>query len=443
MTRVSRRQYTASVPSSNSTRSESKLFRTDQSIPLPIIDAISLGESTTESGPALCFSRSTLVCVEDRALGVGAPTDVSATGGSLVEWGPSQREAPRRSGSRNHQVTSATTSAAASRASRNSPLRQPFTVSDLVHRAGRLERALHQIDGRHQRGLGEIEPPERRLEPSEVARSGVARGAPQRHVRPKRSRFCGKPEWRDFLLHAMLQQLESGLGRDPGPHHAQPAEIGKHAQPADGQRQSARSLRRPAQRGHELRLPRVLDLSEKLEREMDAVPAHPLHWEAQIPQRRGRGPESLTYARRQVQGNECPHPCPSRSTSRPPRRYPRGSRSTAAKPSATSRRSMAGRRSASHGTQRGSTSMRAWSPWWRTRRSPVTPSSRRYASPLSTWSRRPGVMAMPYATRLDRHGAAGASHTGRPSSRASLRTSALRNPLSASGERTPAAAPAA
>src|SRR5690349_22630660 len=96
MTRVSRRQYTASVPSSNSTRSESKLFRTDQSIPLPIIDAISLGESTTESGPALCFSRSTLVCVEDRALGVGAPTDVSATGGSLVEWGPSQREAPRR-----------------------------------------------------------------------------------------------------------------------------------------------------------------------------------------------------------------------------------------------------------------------------------------------------------------------------------------------------------
>src|SRR5439155_1630422 len=36
MTRVSRRQYTARVPSSSSTRSESKLLRTDQSIPLPI-----------------------------------------------------------------------------------------------------------------------------------------------------------------------------------------------------------------------------------------------------------------------------------------------------------------------------------------------------------------------------------------------------------------------
>src|ERR1043166_6732496 len=61
MTRVSRRQYTARVPSSSSTRSESKLLRTDQSIPLPIIAAISLGESTTESGPSSCLRRSTLV----------------------------------------------------------------------------------------------------------------------------------------------------------------------------------------------------------------------------------------------------------------------------------------------------------------------------------------------------------------------------------------------
>src|SRR3989454_8857303 len=39
-------------------------------------------------------------------LGVGAPTAVSVTGGSAVRRGPSQREAVRRSGSRNHQATS-------------------------------------------------------------------------------------------------------------------------------------------------------------------------------------------------------------------------------------------------------------------------------------------------------------------------------------------------
>src|SRR2546430_4009992 len=98
MTRVSSRQYTASVPSSSSTRSESKLLRTDQSIPLPIIAAISLGESTTESGPSLSLRRPTLGCLEDSAFGVGAPTAVSATGGGLGEWGPSQREAFRSSG---------------------------------------------------------------------------------------------------------------------------------------------------------------------------------------------------------------------------------------------------------------------------------------------------------------------------------------------------------
>src|SRR5437762_9820866 len=43
------RQYTATEPSSSSTRSESKLFRTDQSIPLPTIAATSFADSTTES----------------------------------------------------------------------------------------------------------------------------------------------------------------------------------------------------------------------------------------------------------------------------------------------------------------------------------------------------------------------------------------------------------
>src|SRR5439155_16159097 len=51
ITRVSSRQWTANDPSISSTRSESKLLRTDQSIELPIMDATSLADSTTESGP--------------------------------------------------------------------------------------------------------------------------------------------------------------------------------------------------------------------------------------------------------------------------------------------------------------------------------------------------------------------------------------------------------
>src|SRR6266550_9109184 len=62
ITRVSSRQCTASDPSDSSTRNESKLLRTDQSIELPMSEATSLAESTTESGPVTCLSRSTLVC---------------------------------------------------------------------------------------------------------------------------------------------------------------------------------------------------------------------------------------------------------------------------------------------------------------------------------------------------------------------------------------------
>src|SRR5438876_9150219 len=113
-------------------------------MPLPTMAAISLGDSTTESGPAGVLRRSTLLWLEDSALGVGAPTAVSATGGSLVECGPSQRAAVRRMGSRNHHATSAVTRATARKTSRRSPLRQPFTVSHVVHRAAWLERALHQ-----------------------------------------------------------------------------------------------------------------------------------------------------------------------------------------------------------------------------------------------------------------------------------------------------------
>src|SRR3989441_5134931 len=87
ITRVSSRQYTATVPSKSSTRNESKLFRTLQSMPLPIMAATSLAESTTESGALGRFSRSIFVWLLDKAFGVGAPTAVSATGGGGREGG--------------------------------------------------------------------------------------------------------------------------------------------------------------------------------------------------------------------------------------------------------------------------------------------------------------------------------------------------------------------
>src|SRR3989442_10387732 len=97
--RVTSRQGTGSDPSDSSTRNESKLLRTDQSIELPMSDATSLAESTTESGPVGCLRRLSLVCVLDSALGVGAPT-VSATGGGLGGGTPKACAARRMIGSR-------------------------------------------------------------------------------------------------------------------------------------------------------------------------------------------------------------------------------------------------------------------------------------------------------------------------------------------------------
>src|SRR2546426_4255809 len=82
--RVSRRACRISLPSWSSTRSESYVFRTFQSIPAPIREAISFGVSTTESGPALVRRLPTLAWPEAVAFGVGAPTAVSATGGRAV-----------------------------------------------------------------------------------------------------------------------------------------------------------------------------------------------------------------------------------------------------------------------------------------------------------------------------------------------------------------------
>src|SRR5436309_15266868 len=169
ITRVSSRQYTATAPSSSSTRSESKLLRTDQSIPLPTIAATSFADSTTESGPARRSRRSTFVWVLERAFGVGAPTAVSATGGSLVECGPNQRAPVRRIGSRNHHAASPATTTRQRVPSRTIPLKQPLTVPDLLHRASRLEHPLHQVPGVHERRLLEVQPRERALQASDVA----------------------------------------------------------------------------------------------------------------------------------------------------------------------------------------------------------------------------------------------------------------------------------
>src|SRR2546426_143222 len=271
ITRVSSRQCTASDPSDSSTRNESKLLRTDQSIELPMRDATSLAESTTESGPVTRLSRSTLVCVLASALGVGAPTPVSATGGSWVECGPNTCAARRMIGSGNHQTTSAATKATARSASRSSPLRQPFTVSHVIHRTSGLRRALYEIERAHERCLGELEPAEGRLEAGEGDGAGVPRRATERDVGAEGPRFRGKPERREFLLHAVLQDLELGLRRDAHPHDAGPLEVGKHAEPAERERQGARPRRRARERRRELRLPLVRHVTQKLERQMDSL----------------------------------------------------------------------------------------------------------------------------------------------------------------------------
>src|SRR6266513_447 len=213
----------------------SDVCSSDLSIELPMSDATSLAESTTESGPVGCLRRSTLVCVLARALGVGAPT-VSATGGSLVECTPNTCAAWRMIGSRNHHAASAATRATARIASRNSPLRQPFTVSHVIHRTSGLERALHQIERAHERRLGELESAERLLEPGEGGGPGVPRCASERDVGAERPRFRGKPERREFLLHTVLQDLEPGLRRDAHPHDARPPKVGKHAEHAERER---------------------------------------------------------------------------------------------------------------------------------------------------------------------------------------------------------------
>src|SRR5438309_2273052 len=121
-------------------------------------------------------------------------------------------------------------------ASRSSPLKQPFTVSHVIHRTSGLERALHQIERAHERCFGELEPAERVLETGEGDWPGVPRRAPERHVWPEGPPLRRKPEWREFLLHTVLQDLEPWLWRDAHPLDARQNEVGQHTEPAETHR---------------------------------------------------------------------------------------------------------------------------------------------------------------------------------------------------------------
>src|SRR5213593_971052 len=172
--RVSRRAWRINFPSCSSTRSESYIFRTFQSMPAPTSDAISLGVSTTESGPAAVRRLPTFACPEATALGVGAPTAVSETGGSAVDR-PNQRANVWMMGSRNHHASASTPMIAMAQPSLSAPLRQPSMIPDLIHRAILLECALHQIHLGHCDRLVEIQRREDFFQTREVARPRIAR----------------------------------------------------------------------------------------------------------------------------------------------------------------------------------------------------------------------------------------------------------------------------
>src|SRR5437660_1828161 len=153
----------------SSTRSESKVLRTDQSMPPPINAATSLGLRTTESGPILRFNAVTFRFPAATADGVGAPTAVSVTGGNAVRRGPSHRAAPWRIGSRYHHATAPMSSSIMRPTMRSSHLSKRFTPSHLIHRPTALERALHEVQRRDQRRLPDGDRRERLGQTAEIA----------------------------------------------------------------------------------------------------------------------------------------------------------------------------------------------------------------------------------------------------------------------------------
>src|SRR5712671_5501973 len=136
--RVSSRACRMRGPSCSSTRNESYIFRTFQSMPAPIS---------------------------------GAPTAVSATGGSAVER-PNQLAKVCMIGSRNHHAHASTPMRSTAQPSLKAPLRQPFMVFDLIHRACAtwLERALHQVHLVDGDGFVEIRSCQNRFESREIDR---------------------------------------------------------------------------------------------------------------------------------------------------------------------------------------------------------------------------------------------------------------------------------
>src|SRR6266550_4692184 len=189
-------------------------------MPPPISEAISFGFSTTESGPAFVRRLPTFFWPEAVADGVGAPTAVSATGGNAVDP-PNQCATVPMIGARNHHASASAPRRTTAQPSFSAPLRQPSMVFHLIHRAAGLERALHQVELRDRENL---------LESLEVARPGVAPGATERHVRPKRPRLGGEAERGERLLDAVLQQLESGIRRYTRPQDLRPVIVWKNAE---------------------------------------------------------------------------------------------------------------------------------------------------------------------------------------------------------------------
>src|SRR5438045_2190768 len=216
--RVPSRAWRISFPSCSSTRSESHILGTCQSIPAPINDAISFAVSTTESGPALVRRLPTFFCPEAVADGVGAPTAVSATGGSAVDR-PNQCATVAMIGARNHHASASAPTKATAQPSLKTPLRQPLMVFDLIHRTILVECALHQVHLGDRHRFIEFRAGENLLESLEVAWLGGARRASQSHVRPERPRFSREAEGCEHLLDAMLQQFESRILCHSGPQH--------------------------------------------------------------------------------------------------------------------------------------------------------------------------------------------------------------------------------
>src|SRR5262245_49590674 len=316
--RVSSRACRTSVSCCSSTRSESYIFRTFQSIPPPIREAISFGVRTMESGPVWVRRLVTLALLLATAVGVGAPTAVSATGGNAVDR-PNQRAKVLMMGARNHHSTTSAPITTIAQPSRTTPLRQPSMMFHLVDRALGGQGALHEVHALDGDGLVEIGARENLFESLEVARPRVSRGATHGDVRPKRPRLGRKAERRERLLHAVLEQLESGLGHHARPQDVRPVIVGKDAESGDLHRQRPRRAtcafpRCLLEGSKELGLTRVVDVAQKLETEVNVFGAHPFHRQplATLAQGRERVPQLLAHALRKVQGDKRSNRLPRR-----------------------------------------------------------------------------------------------------------------------------------